>query len=209
MQLTSSSFNDGDPIPGEYAFCVPDAPAHATFGLNRNPHLAWSEAPEGTLSFALICSDDDAPTVPDDVNQDGREVPVDLPRGVFFHWVAVDIPSDRNEIEAGEFSEGVVPHGKPSGVAAGGIRQGSNDYTGWFEGDPAMEGTYHGYDGPCPPWNDARIHRYTFTVYALALDHCRVDASFTGHELREALHGHVLATASLTCTYTLNPRLIR
>lgn len=209
MHLMSSSFDDGDAIPAEYAFCVPEASAHATFGANRNPHLRWNDVPEGTLSLALICSDDDAPTVPDDVNQEGREVPADLPRGEFFHWVAVDIPSDRTEVEPGEFAAGVVPHGKPSHVGPDGIRQGRNDYTGWFEGDPAMEGVYHGYDGPCPPWNDARVHRYTFTVYALALDHCQLPASFTGPDVRDAIHGHVLATASLMGTYTLNPRLTR
>jgi len=209
MQLTSTSFGDGGAIPGEYAFCVPDPETHATFGPNRNPDLSWNEVPDGTLSFAIICSDDVAPTVPDDVNQEGREVPADLARGEFFHWVAVDIAPDRTGVDAGEFSDGVVQHGKQSEVGPHGARQGANDYTGWFSGDPAMEGVYHGYDGPCPPWNDARVHRYTFTVYALALDHCGVHGSFTGKDVREAIKGYVLASASLSGTYTLNPRLIR
>lgn len=207
MQLTSSSFTDGSTIPEEFAFCVPDPAAHATFGPNRNPHLAWSGVPEGTRSFALICSDDDAPTVPDDVNKPDREVPADLPRGEFFHWVVVDLPADTREIEAGTFAETVVERGKPAGKGPLGTRQGSNDYTGWFAGEPAMEGTYHGYDGPCPPWNDARVHRYTFTLYALDLDETPVHGSFTGGQVREAIHGHVLDQASITATYTLNPRL--
>ncbi len=207
MQLTSSSFTDGSAIPDDFAFCVPDPDTHATFGPNRNPHLAWTEVPEGTRSFALICSDDDAPTVPDDVNQADREVPADLPRGEFFHWVVVDIPGSTREIEAGAFAENVVERGKPADIGPMGTRQGSNDYTGWFSGDPAMEGDYHGYDGPCPPWNDARVHRYTFTLYALDLDRVPVHGSFTGRQVRDAIHGHVLDQASTTGTFTLNPKL--
>ena len=37
----------------------------------------------------------------------------------------------------------------------------------WFASDKDMAGDYHGYDGPCPPWNDEIPHRYVFTVYAL------------------------------------------
>ncbi len=33
-----------------------------------------------------------------------------------------------------------------------------------------MAGAYHGYDGPYPPFNDARVHRYVFTVVALDTD---------------------------------------
>ncbi|MEG1456295.1 MAG: phospholipid-binding protein, partial [Comamonas sp.] len=48
MQLTSQSFQDGQPIPGEFAFGVPDAAAHVALSANRNPQLAWSDVPEGT-----------------------------------------------------------------------------------------------------------------------------------------------------------------
>ncbi len=208
MQLTSSSFANGGRIPGKYAFCLPDPSSHATFGPNLNPHLAWTEVPDGTRSFALICSDDDAPTRPDDVNQPGREVPADLPRGEFFHWVVVDLPADCRRIDAGEFADGVVEGGKEPEPGPHGSRQGINDYTGWFEGDVGMTGRYYGYDGPCPPWNDARIHHYTFTVYALDLDTCPVEGAFTGQQVREAIKGHVLASASLSGSYTMNPRLM-
>jgi phosphatidylethanolamine-binding protein (PEBP) family uncharacterized protein len=42
---------------------------------NRNPHLAWSDVPEGTKSFALICHDADVPNRADDVKKEGREIP--------------------------------------------------------------------------------------------------------------------------------------
>ncbi|HSF85612.1 MAG TPA: YbhB/YbcL family Raf kinase inhibitor-like protein [Acidimicrobiia bacterium] len=208
MHLTSNSFHDGAWIPGDCAFGLPDPATHVTFGGNHNPHLAWTDVPEGTRSFALICSDDDAPTKPDDVNQEGREVPFDLPRGEFFHWVMVDLSAECRRIDAGEFAAGVVEHGKDPGPGPHGARQGINDYSGWFEGDVGMEGDYYGYDGPCPPWNDARVHHYTFTLYALELDTVPLHGRFTGPEVRGAIEGHVLATASISGRYTLNPRLM-
>ena len=171
------------------------------FAPNRNPHLAWSDAPDGTRSFALICHDRDVPTKPDDVNQEGREVPSDLPRTDFFHWVVVDLPADVREIEAGQFAEGVVAHGRQAASGPLGSRQGLNDYTGWFSGDPDMEGKYFGYDGPCPPWNDSLVHNYVFTLFALSVPTCDVSGDFDGTAVREAIASKVLAEASLTGTY--------
>ena len=207
MELRSDSFADGDPIPGEFAFCVPDPDSHATLARNKNPHLSWTDPPAGTESFALICHDPDVPTRPDDVNQEGREVPRDLPRTDFFHWVAVELPAALREIAAGSFADGVVPHGQQAAAGPHGCRQGLNDYTGWFAGDPDMEGNYYGYDGPCPPWNDSLVHHYVFTLYALDTAQVDVSGDFSGAAAREAIAGHVLAEASLTGTYTLNPRL--
>ncbi|MDJ0953787.1 MAG: YbhB/YbcL family Raf kinase inhibitor-like protein [Acidimicrobiia bacterium] len=207
MQLTSSSFSDGSAIPGDYAFCVPDPDSHVGLAPNRNPHLSWGDVPDGTASFALICHDPDVPTKPDDVNQEGREVPSDLPRTDFFHWVVAGLPANLREIGEGSFADGVVARGQQ--VAAGplGCRQGRNDYTGWFAGDPDMEGDYYGYDGPCPPWNDSLVHHYVFTVFALDIAELDLPPGFSGHDLRTAMSSHVLGEASLTGTYTLNPRL--
>ena len=207
MQLTSLSFSDDAIVPAEFGFCIPDPESHVTFAPNRNPHLAWSGVPEEAVSLALICHDPDVPTRPDDVNQEGREVPHDLPRTDFFHWLVVDLPADLTEIAAGSFSDGVVPNGKPAGVGPYGCRQGRNDYTGWFAGDPDMEGDYFGYDGPCPPWNDSLIHHYEFEIFALGVDRLELPQAFTGQDARDAMAGHVLAAASFTATYTLNPRL--
>jgi len=43
-------------------------------GENVSPPLAWSDAPVGTRSFALVCADPDAPG------------------GVWYHWAIFDIP---------------------------------------------------------------------------------------------------------------------
>ena len=93
MKLRSDSFQDGQPIPGEYAFCVIDPKSHVTLSGNRNPHLAWDDVPAGTRSFALICHDVDVPSKPDDLFKDDREIPSTLPRVDFYHWVLVDIPA--------------------------------------------------------------------------------------------------------------------
>lgn len=49
--ITSSAFAQGKPIPAKYT-CD---------GLDISPPLAWSDAPSGTQSFALIMDDPDAP----------------------------------------------------------------------------------------------------------------------------------------------------
>ncbi|MDR2853609.1 MAG: YbhB/YbcL family Raf kinase inhibitor-like protein [Burkholderiaceae bacterium] len=214
MRLSSRSFAEMTPIPGAYAFGVADAAQHVALSSNRNPHLAWEGAPAQTRSFALICHDKDVPSQGDDVNQEGREVPAALPRVDFFHWVLIDIPAAQCAIEAGSHSAGITAHGKPgpgvTGVTQvpGDMRQGLNDYTGWFAGDPAMRGDYYGYDGPCPPWNDSIVHHYIFTLYALDVPRLQVEGPLTGAAVRTAMQGHILAQAALTGLYTLNPRLL-
>jgi Raf kinase inhibitor-like YbhB/YbcL family protein len=205
MKLTSHSFNEGQKIPGPLAFGVPDARQHVAMSRNLNPHLAWSGAPAGTRSFAIICADHDVPSKGDDVNREGRTVPADLPRVDFFHWVLIDLPQRIASIAEGEFSDRVTPRGKPGPAAAHGARQGLNGYTQWFAGDEAMRGDYYGYDGPCPPWNDARMHRYVFTVYALDVERLHVSARFDALQAQAAMQAHILDQASLTGLYSLNP----
>ena len=205
MKLASSSFADGGAIPAPFAFCALDPKTHATLSENRNPQLAWSGAPAGTKSFAVISHDPDVPSKGDDVNQEGRVVPRSLARVDFFHWVLADLPASVTAIAAGEFSSSVVARGKPGPAAAHGARQGINDYTGWFASDRDMAGDYYGYDGPCPPWNDEIPHRYVFTVFALDVARVPLEGRFGGNELRKAMAGHILAQASVTGRYTLNP----
>lgn len=54
-------------------------------GQNVIPDLTWSDAPEGTQSFALTVYDPDAPT-----------------GSGWWHWVAADIPADQTSIEEGQ-----------------------------------------------------------------------------------------------------------
>jgi Raf kinase inhibitor-like YbhB/YbcL family protein len=207
MKLTSDSFEGGAAIPGEFAFAVPDAKNHVALSSNRNPQLAWTDVPEGTESFALMVHDPDVPSKGDDVNQEGREVPASLPRVDFYHWMLIDIPAETREIAAGSQSDGVTPHGKRGPAASGGMRHGINSYTQWFATDPQMEGDYFGYDGPCPPWNDSIVHHYIFTLYALDINELDFEGEVTAENVRAAMKGHVLAEATLTGTYSLNPKV--
>lgn len=209
MRVWSDSFPDGSVIPDRYALArVADDPAeHATLSENINPHLGWTDLPTGTRSVAVVVVDVSAPTKPDDVNAEDREVPADLPRADFYHWLAVDLDPSSGGIAEGAHSNRATPGGKPGPAGPHGGRHGRNDYTGWFAGDETMKGTYYGYDGPGPPWNDALPHRYVFTVYALDVDVLELPADFDGPAVRDALSGHVLAEASVSGTYTTNPRL--
>jgi Raf kinase inhibitor-like YbhB/YbcL family protein len=207
MKLWSDSFRDGEAIPADHAFARVDPKLHVALAPNRNPHLAWWDVPAGTRSIAVICHDFDAPSVPDDVNHPDREVPTSLARVDFFHWVLVDLPPSVVSIAAGEFSDQVVPKGKPGPETRHGARHGLNDYTAWFAQDHDMAGEYFGYDGPCPPWNDALIHRYQFAVHALDVERLPLEGRFTGAQALAAMQGHVLARATVTGSYTLNPRL--
>lgn len=209
MKLTSLSMSEGSRIADTFAFCNPATTNHVCLGQNRNPQLSWENVPEGTRSFAIICHDPDVPSCGDDVNQEGRQVPASLPRVDFFHWVLIDLPATLSSIAEGEFSQQVTPRGKNGPQAAHGSRQGINNYTDWFAGDKDMCGDYYGYDGPCPPWNDEIMHRYIFTVYALDLERLPLEGRFGGHEVRAAMAGHVLAEATLSVVYTLNPALIK
>ena len=206
MNLRSDTFDDGGRIPGVAAFCVPADEGHVALGANTSPHLAWSGAPAAAKSFAILCHDPDAPSVGDDVNCEDRSVPHDLPRVDFYHWVLVDIDPGVTALAAGADSDAVTLGGKALGATPHGVR-GINNYTDWFGDDPDMGGEYGGYDGPCPPWNDERIHRYVFTVYALDVATLGLSGTFGGPEALAAMAGRVLASASITGTYTLNPAL--
>lgn len=205
MKLWSDSFKNHAVIPGEFAFCVMDPGSHVALSGNRNPHLAWSDLPTGTQSLALICHDPDVPSKGDDVNQAGRSIPADLPRVDFYHWLLIDLLPGIHAIAEGEYSNTITAGGKSGPGVANGARQGLNDYTSWFAGDDKMAGNYFGYDGPCPPWNDTIVHHYVFTLYALKVPHLNVQANFSGADVRAALAGNILAEASITGLYSLNP----
>ena len=78
MQLESSAFNHGGDIPQQYT----------GEGADISPQLLWTEAPETTKSFALICHDPDAPLIsPGSYG--------------YVHWVLYNIPSDIHSLGEG------------------------------------------------------------------------------------------------------------
>lgn len=208
MKLLSKTFSDGGVIPGRCAFAVKAPSGHLRLSHNLNPELHWREVPAGARSLVLLCIDGDAPSPkPAGVNTEGVVLPAKLPRGAFVHWVMVDIPVDVAAIAEGACGSGITPRGKRQPAGPQGSRQGVNDYTAWFKGDPDMEGPYFGWDGPCPPWNDSRTHHYRFELHATDLARCPVEGEFGAAQVLKAVEGHSLARAAMTGRYSLNPSI--
>jgi Raf kinase inhibitor-like YbhB/YbcL family protein len=74
VELTSSAFGAGQPIPTRYS-CE---------GEDRSPPLAWTGVPAGALSLAVIVDDPDAPV------------------GTFTHWIAWGIDPAAGGLGEGE-----------------------------------------------------------------------------------------------------------
>lgn len=186
---------DNKPISEEFAFCIPAQSGHTTKGGNISPEISWRRAPEGTKSYAIIMVDPDVPATFDNANTEGKTLLKDMPRQDFYHWVLVDIPAPLTKLEKGvESAGGTTP--KPAGKMQHGVR-GINSYS-------ANNG---GYDGPCPPWNDERLHHYHFKVFALDVESLGLEGIFGGTEVMQAMRGHVLAEGEVVGTFTNNPKL--
>ena len=107
--LTSAAFADGQPIPVKY---TADA-------LDISPPLAWSNAPAGAKSFALIADDPDAPA------------------GTWVHWVIYDLRPAIKSLGEDQFKVAQFKDG---------AKQGLNDFkkTG-YNGPAPPPGKAHRY----------------------------------------------------------------
>ena len=206
FSLSVTGIENQKPIPTDFAFCVEDGKGQATFGKNISPAMTWKDAPKGTKSFAIVMHDPDVPTKADNVNKKGKTVSKDLKRMDFYHWVLVDIPAATTQLAQAAEGQGVTTGGKAAKDAKLG-RRGVNMYTNWFASHKKMKGTYTGYDGPCPPWNDELMHHYHFTVYALDVDKLDVKDGFGGADVVKAMQGHILAQATQIGLYKLNAKM--
>src|SRR2546429_5265771 len=92
--VRSNSFKDGDYLANAHILSADFGFGCA--GNNQSPHLAWSEAPAGTKSFAITCFDPDAPT-----------------GSGFWHWLVVNIPPNVTElaVDAGNPKAPRLPRG--------------------------------------------------------------------------------------------------
>ncbi len=72
FRLTSSAFQQGDPIPT----------IHSCDGEDTSPRLTWTNPPAGVQSFALIFDDPDAPG------------------GTWVHWVLFNLPAETRSLPA-------------------------------------------------------------------------------------------------------------
>ena len=102
----------------------------------------------------------------------------DAPRGTWVHWVVWGIPAAARSLEEGA--------GSVEAPAGGGVH-GTNDFR------------ERRWGGPAPPKGHG-VHRYRFHLYALDAEP-KLKAGASRAELDDAMHGHVLAEATLTGTY--------
>ncbi|OIQ92462.1 putative kinase inhibitor protein [mine drainage metagenome] len=205
LRVRVDHFARGGEMPQRFAVCIPKPGVHMGFGRDINPAVSWSKGPSGTQSYSVLLEDTDSPAEHRDwMNQPGKTLDASIQRRVFFHWVLVDIPANVNSIPEGEVSRGLVAHGKPASYSAIGV-SGVNNYTMAFSGKPAMAGTYYGYDGPCPPWNDEVVHHYHFIVYALSVRKLELPPGFDGPAAMQAMQGKILAEGQELGLYTTNP----
>jgi hypothetical protein len=202
LKVSVDAIQNNGPIPAEYAFCVPSPRGHTTAGANKNPEITWSKGPAATKSYAIVVVDTDVPSVFDDADKEGKVIKESLPRQDFYHMVLVDIPASQNRLAMGADSSGITPKGKKPGATPYGLR-GVNDYT------EDTAGTFGGYDGPCPPWNDERLHHYHFIVYAIDVPSLGLSGNFTGKDAQAATAKHTLAKGEVVGTYTQNPELMK
>jgi len=112
MQIVSSCFKHQESIPAR----------HTCDGADASPALAWSGAPAGTRSLALIVDDPDAPDPA-------------APRMTWVHWVLYNIPPDSSGL-----AEGVAPKDLPKGTL-----QGLNDWKRTGYGGPCPPAGRHRY----------------------------------------------------------------
>jgi Raf kinase inhibitor-like YbhB/YbcL family protein len=201
LSVTVDSFKSGSRIPSKYAYCVAAKTGHTAHGGDVNPRVRWSKGPAGTKSYAIVTVDPDVPTVFDDADKEGKTIPAGMKRMNFYHWLLVDIPASKSEIAMGADSSGFTGKGKPTGPTPNGVR-GANDYS-------SAKGVFGGYDGPCPPWNDARLHHYHYIVYALDVPTLGLSGDFRGPAAEAAIAKHALAKGKAVGTYTQNPALAK
>ena len=149
FEITSAVVTPGATIP----------PENTCTGADSSPPLGWSGAPAGTKSFALIVADPDAPS------------------GVFYHWIAYNIPASSTGFPAKVARTAEISEGGTQGVNSFGTL---------------------GYKGPCPP--HGKPHHYHFRLFALGIK-LDLHAGANAQELEAAMQGHTLATAALVGTF--------
>lgn len=208
FKVTLGGLNENGYIAPEYAYCAPSETGHTKDGQDKNPEISWTGAPEGTKSFALITVDTEVPTSFENAGVEGKTIPESMPRQPFYHWVMVNIPSMITKIPAGADSDGFTLRGKSQQQTAFGLR-GINDYAKYMESNADRKGVYAGYDGPCPPWNDERVHKYHFKVYALDVVELPVSGTFGAQEVEGIIKDHTLASDEVVGLYSLNPNIVK
>jgi len=203
LNVTLQGLTPAGFLPVSTAFCLPKG----TPGKpgDESPGITWSPGPPGTKSYVLIMVDPDVVKNLSLMNKPGVTIPVAAPRMNIYHWELIDIPATVTTLPPGADGNGFVRGGKPPGPSTFGIR-GTNDYWPYFNKRPgapaAMKGPYAGFDGPCPPANDLKVHDYKFEVFALNVAKLPLSGQFFAPAVLKAIHGHVLAEGETSAKFS-------
>jgi Raf kinase inhibitor-like YbhB/YbcL family protein len=143
ITVDSPDITDGGPIPARYT----------CHGQDVSPPLRWSGAPSDAAALALVVDDPDAP------------------RGIYTHWVVVDIDPAVKSVARGQSPQGAQQIVNSAGKAS--------------------------YMGPCPP---SGVHHYRFTVYALS-QRLALPPRASLHSALDAIAGAATAQGRLIGTF--------
>lgn len=114
MTVTSSAFEDNGTIPAKYTRSV-DNPS--------SPGLAWTNAPQETVSFALIFHDPDSP-----IQKSSEDT---------LHWLAFNIPGSARKLNEAIPANPQLPDGTIQGKTNSGV--------GYKGPGAAANGPFHHY----------------------------------------------------------------
>ncbi|RIE06601.1 YbhB/YbcL family Raf kinase inhibitor-like protein [Candidatus Cryosericum terrychapinii] len=109
ITVTSTAFTPGKPIPIKYT----------GQGENISPDLSWKDAPDGVVSFALVCDDPDAPA------------------GTWVHWIIWNIPATSTGLAQGVPANTSLSDGSVQGTTSAG--------TSGYHGPMPPRGNAHRY----------------------------------------------------------------
>jgi Raf kinase inhibitor-like YbhB/YbcL family protein len=145
-----------------------------TDAQNLSPPLAWTGAPEGTQSFALVM----------------RSTELLASDETWVHWVMWNIPADVTELAEGVEELETLENSARQGLNSGGVP----GYLGPCP--PDMLSVYKPSDAKGNENPKQEIEKYRFEIYALdtVLD---LPAGATREELLKAMDGHILGAGVL------------
>lgn len=162
MKLTSKDLTPGQPMANAQVFNQ-----FGCAGANASPELAWSGAPQGTKSLAIVAFDPDAPT-----------------GSGWWHWVVFNIPATTSEVATNASGSGSLPQG---------AIQSRNDFgiSAYGGGCPPAGGGVHRYQFTIfalsvadltktgfPLDANAPAAMVSFAIHATALDHATLEVPY-------------------------------
>ena len=197
LSVMVEGITDGKRMPDTNAACLATKDGKSDpSGKNLRPTISWSNAPATAKSFAIFVMDPDVPADFTDAGKEGKTLPVSAKRKNFFHYAVINIPVGTTSFPGG------VPEVNPTVGMQLPNDMGANKYVATLEQ----------FGGPCPPWNDERLHHYHFMVLALdtpADNAPTADLSLMANSAYEQLSKspHLVAKGEVVGTYSLNPKM--